>query len=57
MYVTVTSSTHGSVPVGSTHTFEFFDGGEGSSGTGDYFTYNGGGHYTAETGNIQLHYR
>ena len=54
MYVTVTSSTHPAVPVGSTHVFGFYDMGE--PGTADYFTYGGAGHYTAEAGNIQLHY-
>ena len=54
MVVTVTSSTHPSVPVGSQHTFTFVDGGE--PGTSDYFTYNFGGHYAAEAGNIQVHY-
>jgi hypothetical protein len=54
MTVTVTSSTHPVVPVGSTHTYTFTDGGE--PGTTDYFTYFGGGHYTAKAGNIQVHY-
>jgi hypothetical protein len=54
--VTVTSSTHPAVPVGSTHVFTFYDLGE--PGTSDYFTYGAppGGPIVAEAGNIQLHY-
>jgi hypothetical protein len=55
MYVTVTSSTHPAVPVGSPLWFTFYDMGE--PGTADYFTFAGGSYqYLAEAGNIQIHY-
>ena len=56
--VVVTSSTHPAVPVGSVHTYTFFDTGEGSSAIGpDYFLYgaNDPHHFEAVAGNIQIH--
>jgi hypothetical protein len=61
MVVTVTSSTHPSVPVGSTHTFSFTDMGEAGINTGeptsDNFTYGAGPTFYATAGNVQVHYR
>lgn len=54
MTVTVTESTHPAVPVGSEHEYQLYDLGE--PGTLDWFSYFGGGHYTAEAGNIQVHF-
>lgn len=54
MTVTVTTSTHSAVAVGSVITFYYYDLGE--PGTADWFSVGGSGHYTAEAGNIQVHF-
>jgi hypothetical protein len=65
----VTSSTYLYAHVGDTFTWTVYDNGEGSSGTGDYFTYDGavlggvtypgtdGLHYPITAGNIQVHFK
>jgi hypothetical protein len=59
MTVLISSSTHYAVQAPTSATFTFYDTGEAgtSDETSDYFTtVHAGPHYTAEAGNIQIHY-
>ena len=55
MTVVVTESTYTGISVGTSFTYTFYDLGEPGVGL-DYFTFFSAGHYTAEMGNIQVHY-